>query len=136
MEVVACGSYRRGKETCGDLDITFHRDDFRQREEPLAANATNLDFSIEDKKVVLVDDVLFSGRTARAGLDAMLGFGRPDRVELLVLVDRRFTRQLPIQPDYVGRYADSIESERIAVKWKELDGKDQVILYNLEADNG
>ncbi|MDQ3101697.1 MAG: bifunctional pyr operon transcriptional regulator/uracil phosphoribosyltransferase PyrR, partial [Bacteroidota bacterium] len=83
----------------GELDITFHRDDFRHRAIPPSPSATALDFSLDDRKVILVDDVLFTGRTIRAGLDAMLAFGRPATVQLLVLIDRRFSRELPIQPD-------------------------------------
>ena len=84
---------------CGALDITFYRDDFRRREQPLLPSATNIDFIIENKKVILVDDVFFTGRTVRAGMDALLAFGRPQKVELLALIYRRFSRQLPIQPD-------------------------------------
>lgn len=113
---------------CGDLDITFHRDDFRKRE--LIPNRTNIDFIIEDKNVVLVDDVLFTGRTIRAGLDAMQAFGRPNDVELLVLVDRRFARHVPIQAKYVGITIDSIETQNVKVEWKESDGKDKITLFN------
>ena len=84
--------------------------------------------AIEDKKVVLMDDVLFSGRTIRAGLDAMMAFGRPKKVELMVLVDRRYTRHLPIQPDYVGKTIDSIASEKVKVEWKETEGADKIWL--------
>lgn len=113
---------------CGELDITFHRDDFRKRE--LIPNRTSIDFIIEDKNVVLVDDVLFTGRTIRAGLDAMQAFGRPNDVELLVLVDRRFSRHVPIQAKYVGITIDSIESQNVKVEWKESDGKDKVTLLD------
>ena len=112
----------------GDLDVTFFRDDFRRREKPLAPSNTEIDFLIEGKKVVLVDDVLYTGRTIRAGLDAMLSFGRPDAVELLVLIDRRFSRELPIEASYVGKAVDSIDSQRVAVSWKEIGGKDLVEL--------
>jgi pyrimidine operon attenuation protein/uracil phosphoribosyltransferase len=113
---------------CGDLDITFYRDDFRKKE--LIPNRTNIDFIIEDKNVILVDDVLFTGRTIRAGLDAMLAFGRPKDVELLVLVDRRFSRHVPIQAKYVGLTIDSIETQNVKVEWKETDGKDRITLLN------
>lgn len=113
---------------CGALDNTFFRDDFRKKE--LIPNKTNVDFIIEDKNVVLVDDVLFTGRTIRAGLDAMLAFGRPADVELLVLVDRRFSRHVPIQAKYVGITIDSIEQQNVKVEWKEVDGKDKVTLTN------
>jgi pyrimidine operon attenuation protein/uracil phosphoribosyltransferase len=117
---------------CGHLDITFHRDDFRRKEKPMLANPTIIDFEIEDRKVVLVDDVLFTGRTIRAGLDAMLAFGRPREVELLVLIDRRFKREIPVQADYVGKWVDSIESQRVEVEWKEAEGEDKVILHSNE----
>lgn len=112
----------------GDLDVTFFRDDFRRKE--LIPSKTNVDFIIEDKNVILVDDVLFTGRTIRAGLDAMLAFGRPKDVELLVLIDRRFSRHLPIQAKYVGKTIDSIESQNVRVEWEEVDGKDKVTLLN------
>lgn len=113
---------------CGELDITFYRDDFRKKE--LIPNRTSIDFIIEDKNVVLVDDVLFTGRTIRAGLDAMLAFGRPNDVELLVLVDRRFSRHVPIQAKYVGIIIDSIETQNVKVEWKESDGKDKITLFD------
>jgi pyrimidine operon attenuation protein/uracil phosphoribosyltransferase len=110
----------------GKLDITFYRDDIRK--ELHIANRTDIPFSIEGKNVVLIDDVLYTGRTIRAGLDALLDFGRPEKVELCVLIDRRFSRQLPIQPDYVGKSIDSILSQKIKVYWKIKDGKDEVII--------
>lgn len=116
------------KINCGDLDTTFYRDDFRKKE--LIPNQTNINFIIEDKNVILIDDVLFTGRTIRAGLDAMLAFGRPSDVELLVLVDRRFSRHLPIQAKYVGLTIDSIASQNVKVDWKETDGKDRVTLID------
>lgn len=113
---------------CGELDTTFYRDDFRKKE--LIPNRTNIDFIIEDKNVVLVDDVLYTGRTIRAGLDAMLAFGRPNDVELLVLVDRRFSRHVPIQAKYAGITIDSISTQNVKVEWKETDGKDKVTLLD------
>ena len=110
----------------GKLDITFYRDDIRK--ELHIANRTDIPFSIEGKNVILIDDVLYTGRTIRAGLDALLDFGRPEKVELCVLIDRRFSRQLPIQPDYVGKSIDSILSQKIKVYWKIKDGKDEVII--------
>ena len=103
----------------GFLDTTFYRDDFRRRDTPLKANATTIDFLIEDKKVVLVDDVLFTGRTIRAAMDALMDFGRPQKVELLTLIDRKYTRDVPIQPDYVGREVNTIESQKVLVEWQE-----------------
>jgi pyrimidine operon attenuation protein/uracil phosphoribosyltransferase len=111
----------------GKLDITFYRDDLRQSGLH-TANKTDIPFSIENKNVVLIDDVLYTGRTIRAALDALLDFGRPSKVELCVLVDRRFSRQLPIQPDYVGKAIDSIISQKVKVFWKEKDGQEEVML--------
>ncbi|OJY98090.1 MAG: PyrR protein [Sphingobacteriales bacterium 40-81] len=107
----------------GKLDITFYRDDVR--DELHTANQTDIAFSIENKTVILVDDVLYKGRTVRAALDALLTFGRPDKVELCVLIDRRFRRELPIQPDYCGKAIDSINSQKVKVEWD----KEEVILY-------
>tara|TARA_B100000683_G_scaffold277941_1_gene341058 strand:+ start:9670 stop:10128 length:459 start_codon:yes stop_codon:yes gene_type:complete len=101
----------------GSLDITFYRDDFRRRKNPLVPSSTQLNVSLEDKKVVLIDDVLYTGRTVRAALDAMLDFGRPSSVELLVLIDRRLSRHVPIQPDYVGHTVDVVAEERVTVEW-------------------
>ncbi|MEQ8325280.1 MAG: bifunctional pyr operon transcriptional regulator/uracil phosphoribosyltransferase PyrR [Vicingaceae bacterium] len=119
----------------GNLDVTFHRDDFRRKQSPLIPNKTNIDFIIEGKKVVLIDDVLYTGRTIRSGMDAMLAFGRPTKVELLVLIDRRYSRDLPIQPDYTGLSVDTIARQRVSVKWKEVDGEDKVALQTI-IDNG
>lgn len=103
----------------GHLDATFYRDDFRRRESPLVPNKTNVPFLIEGKKVILIDDVLASGRMVRAALDAMTAFGRPKTVELLVLIDRRYNRELPIDPNYVGMQVSTVESQRVQVEWKE-----------------
>lgn len=112
----------------GKLDITFYRDDIRKElHEP---NKTDILFSIEGKNVVLIDDVLYTGRTIRAALNALLDFGRPDKVELCVLIDRRFSRQFPIQPDYVGKSIDSIISQKVRVRWKEKDGVEQVVILD------
>ena len=118
--------------TCGQLDITFYRDDFRTREKPIIPSVTNIDFSIESKKVVLIDDVLYTGRTIRSGLDALLAFGRPTCVELLVLIDRRFQRDLPIQADYVGKAVDTLNSELVSVEWKNSEGADKIVLFTPE----
>lgn len=112
----------------GKLDITFYRDDVRK--ELHKANKTDILFSIEGKKVILVDDVLYTGRTIRAALDALLDFGRPGRVELCVLIDRMFSRELPIQPDYVGKAIDSIISQKVKVFWKEKDGREEVLIID------
>lgn len=114
----------------GELDITFFRDDFRQQDKTIVPSKTTIDFSIENKNVVLIDDVLFTGRTIRSGLDAMLAFGRPAKVELLVLVDRRFQRDLPIQPNYIGCVVDTIQEEKVKVLWKETEEEDKVFIIN------
>ncbi len=114
----------------GYLDITFYRDDFRRSDKPLEANTTNIDFIVEDKKVVFIDDVLYTGRSIRAALTAVQSFGRPTEIELLTLIDRRFSRHVPIQPDYRGRQVDAINEEKVKVCWKEKDGEDAVYLIN------
>ena len=116
----------------GSLDITFFRDDFRRKQKPLVPSITNIDFSIENKIVVLVDDVFFTGRTVRSGLDAIMTFGRPLSVEFLTLIERRFTQHLPIKADYIGQSIDTINEEKVSVLWKENDGKDQILLYTPE----
>ena len=114
----------------GHLDITFYRDDFRRGEKPLEANKTKIDFIVEDKKVVFIDDVLYTGRSIRAALTAIQSFGRPAEIELLSFIDRRFSRHLPIQPDYNGRQVDAINEEKVIVNWKENDGEDVVYLVS------
>jgi pyrimidine operon attenuation protein/uracil phosphoribosyltransferase len=115
----------------GYLDATFYRDDFRRRETPLKPNATHVPFVIEAKNVILIDDVLFTGRTVRAALDAMTAFGRPRKVELLTLIDRKYSRDLPIEPNYVGKHVDSIFSQRVLVQWKEQGNpEDSIWLMN------
>ena len=122
--------------TCGQLDITFYRDDFRRREQPLIPSVTNIDFIIEDKKVVLIDDVLYTGRSIRSGLEALLAFGRPKQVELMILIDRQFERHLPIQADYIGKTVNTLTSQVVLVEWEQNEGKDQVYLVNQEDKNG
>ena len=112
----------------GRLDITFYRDDIRK--ELHVPNQTDIRFSIEGKKVILVDDVLYTGRTIRAALDALMDFGRPEKVELVVLIDRRYSRQLPIQPDYTGKSIDSIVTQKVKVLWQEKDQRDEVVLID------
>lgn len=114
----------------GFLDITFYRDDFRRGTKTLEATKTKIDFLIEDKKVVLVDDVLYTGRSIRAALTAIQSFGRPSEIELLTLIDRRFSRHLPIQPTYKGRQVDAINNEKVKVMWRENDGEDTIYLIN------
>ncbi|WP_121666688.1 bifunctional pyr operon transcriptional regulator/uracil phosphoribosyltransferase PyrR [Mesonia aquimarina] len=114
----------------GKLDITFYRDDFRRSKKPLEANKTRIDFLVEDKRVIFIDDVLYTGRSIRSALTAIQSFGRPKEIELLTLIDRRFSRHLPIQPDYNGRQVDAINEERVKVNWKENEGEDCVYLVN------
>ncbi len=114
----------------GALDASFYRDDFRRRDTPIEVSGTTIDFLIENKKVILIDDVLFSGRTVRAAMDALMDFGRPSSVEYLVLIERRFSRELPVKADYVGQTIDSVVSERVDVQWIGEQGK--VILTNIE----
>lgn len=110
----------------GKLDITFYRDDVRKSLH--IANSTDIPFSLENKHVILIDDVLYTGRTIRAALDALLAFGRPSKVSLCVLIDRRFSRELPIQPDFTGKTIDTIISQKVKVCWQERDEVDEVVL--------
>ncbi|WP_191859765.1 bifunctional pyr operon transcriptional regulator/uracil phosphoribosyltransferase PyrR [Hanstruepera ponticola] len=114
----------------GHLDITFFRDDFRRSDKPLEANTTKIDFLVEGKKIVFIDDVLYTGRSIRAALTAIQSFGRPNEIELLTLIDRRFSRHLPIQPNYKGRQVDAINEEKVIVHWQEEQGEDAVYLIN------
>lgn len=111
----------------GVLDVTFYRDDFRRRVKPLAASNTDIPFIIEGKQVVLVDDVLFTGRTINAAMNALSDFGRPKNVELLTLVNRRYSRHLPIEPDYVGQVVNTIQSQHVKVEWTEQGSKEDSI---------
>lgn len=120
--------YRVKNILLGQLDITFFRDDFRRSHKPLEANSTKIDFLVEGKNVVFIDDVLYTGRSIRAALTAIQSFGRPNEIELLALIDRRFSRHLPIQPDYKGRQVDVINNEKVKVNWTENDGEDSVYL--------
>lgn len=112
----------------GYLDITFFRDDFRRSNKVLEASETQMNFIVEDKNVVFIDDVLYTGRSIRAALTAIQSYGRPKSIELLILIDRRFSRHLPIQPDYRGRQVDAIDEEKVVVNWKETQGEDTVYL--------
>ncbi|MFK5981892.1 MAG: bifunctional pyr operon transcriptional regulator/uracil phosphoribosyltransferase PyrR [Flavobacteriaceae bacterium] len=114
----------------GYLDITFYRDDFRRNDKTIEANKTKINFLVEGKRVVFIDDVLYTGRSIRAALTAVQSFGRPSEIELLTFIDRRFSRHLPIQPDYRGRQVDAINNEKVKVCWQENDGEDAVYLIN------
>lgn len=116
----------------GYLDATFYRDDFRRRAEPLKPNATRVPFVIEGKNVILIDDVLATGRMVRAALDAMSAFGRPEKVELCVLIDRVYNRDLPIKPDYLGKKVNTLDSQKVLVEWTEQGhSEDSIWLVDL-----
>lgn len=127
LKAILVNEYSVPEVKLGFLDITFFRDDFR-RGETLEANKTQIDFLVEGKKVIFIDDVLYTGRSINAALQAIQSFGRPSEVELLVLIDRRFSRHLPIQPDYRGRQVDAINNEKVVVKWEATHGEDSVEL--------
>ncbi len=114
----------------GYLDTTFHRDDFRRRSEPILASQTKINFQIEGADVILVDDVLYTGRSVRAALDAMITFGRPNKVEFLALIDRLYSRDIPIEATYVGRSVNTLHSEKVHVDLKEQGGTDNIWLVN------
>ena len=116
----------------GNLDISFYRDDLRRREEPIVPQIMDMNMSLEGKDVVLIDDVLFTGRSIRSAIDALMAFGRPQTVELLILIDRKFSRDLPIQANYVGKTIDAIESEKVIVEWKENTGFDRILMRKSE----
>jgi len=115
----------------GLLDITFFRDDFRRHNKPLNPNISDMNVKIESKSVVLIDDVLYTGRSIRAALTAIETYGRPKFIELLILIDRRFSRELPIHPNYTGVKVDSIQNDRVTVNWKDKESEDSVYLINI-----
>lgn len=116
----------------GYLDATFYRDDFRRRDSPVKANETKIDFLIEGKNVILIDDVFYTGRSVRAALDAMIAYGRPKKVELLTLIKRKYSQHVPIYPDYVGKEVNTMESQNVVVEWKGQAGieEDNIWLQN------
>ncbi|MEO7176484.1 MAG: bifunctional pyr operon transcriptional regulator/uracil phosphoribosyltransferase PyrR [Saprospiraceae bacterium] len=118
----------------GKLDITFYRDDFRMRDKPLKANVTEMDFLVDHKRVILIDDVLYTGRTISAALAALANYGRPDSVRLLALVDRRFNRHLPIRCDYKGITVDSLDEAYVKVEWASEQGQDRILIYPEKTD--
>lgn len=118
----------------GKLDITFYRDDFRTREKPLKAAPTEMNFIVENKRVILVDDVLYSGRTVQAALTALNHYGRAQQVELVTMVDRRFNRSLPIKADYVGLRVDALDKAYVRVEWAAADGEDQILIFDSERE--
>lgn len=105
----------------GELDSTFYRDDYRRGNKPLIPNTISLDFDVEDKEVIIIDDVLYTGRSVRSALNAMADFGRPKHTSLLCLIDRRYNRELPIQPDYVGLEVDTRANDRVLVDLEEQE---------------
>lgn len=116
----------------GRLDATFYRDDYRRRE-PVRANSTKVPFLLEQKRVILIDDVIATARMVRAALDAMAAFGRPESVELLVLIDRTYNRDVPIQPNYVGKRVNTLDSQKVLVEWREQGHEtDNIWLMDLE----
>ena len=120
---------RGTKIPLGKLDITFYRDDFRTSKKPLAANINDMPFVIENQRIILVDDVSYTGRSVQAALSALNHYGRPESIKLLVLVDRRFNRQLPIRPDYVGLGIDALDEAYVRVEWAEVEGTDRILLF-------
>ncbi len=113
----------------GKLDITFYRDDYRHKEKPLKASITEIDFLVEGKRVILVDDVLYTGRTIHAAMTALQDFGRPKTIDLICLVDRRFNRHFPINPDFAGITVDSLDEAYVKVEWND-NGDDQILLFS------
>jgi pyrimidine operon attenuation protein / uracil phosphoribosyltransferase len=116
----------------GELDISFYRDDVGRRPDQPVVHASHIDFNVDGMTVVIVDDVLYTGRTVRAAIEALFDYGRPDRVQLAVLADRGH-RELPIRPDYVGKNLPTSRDERVNVRVEELDGVDEVTIVELAA---
>ncbi len=121
---------KKPKFDFGKLDITFYRDDFRTSQVPLQASKTEVDFLVENKKVILVDDVLYTGRTVQAAMSALLAFGRPKTVELLVMVDRRFNRHLPIKADYTGIRIDAVDDAYVRVELENIEETDRILIFS------
>ena len=117
----------------GLLDITFYRDDFRRNEKILEASRTDFILSVENKNVVFIDDVLFTGRTVRAALTAIESFGRPKSIELLILIDRRFSRELPIQPDYKGLQVDVYKNQKVLIEWSDESKNDYAYMTTINS---
>jgi pyrimidine operon attenuation protein/uracil phosphoribosyltransferase len=125
------GELARFEVPRGDIDIAFYRDDLATRPPAPVVHSSHLDFAIEGRTVVIVDDVLFTGRTVRAAIEALFAYGRPARVQLAVLADRGH-RELPIRPDYVGKNLPTAHDERVNVRVEELDGVDEVSVSQLQ----
>jgi pyrimidine operon attenuation protein / uracil phosphoribosyltransferase len=119
----------RGALRYGKVDITFYRDDFHLRSAPPIASETQLEFPVEGQRIILVDDVLYTGRTIQAAMTALGDFGRPATVELLALVDRRFNRHLPIRANYAGLQVDAVDEAYVRVSWADQDGEDRILIF-------
>lgn len=113
----------------GKIDITFYRDDYRNRSKPLIASGTVMDFNIEEKKVLLIDDVLYTGRSVHAAISALQHYGRPKSIELLTFVDRRFNREFPIHPDFLGLEVDALDEAYVKLYWNEVLTSASVHIY-------
>lgn len=111
----------------GELDATFYRDDFRRTDTPLLPNSMEMEFNVEGKNLILVDDVLYTGRTIRAALDSINDFGRPRQIELMALINRKYKREVPIHPDYVGEEVDTRADDYVQVEWKDNQCKVWII---------
>jgi len=122
--------YPKQKLKLGKLDITFYRDDYRMRESPLKANATHMDFDIDATKLLLVDDVLYTGRTIQAAMSSLQDLGRAAKLELMTMVDRRYNRHLPIKSDYTGIEVDALDEAYVSVEWEHQDGQDKIMIYS------
>ena len=114
--------------TSGNLDYSFFRDDFRRNEKTIKVKPSNIDISIENKKLVLIDDVLFTGRSIRAAMSSIDSYGRPESIELMVLIDRRFKRELPIEANYFGAKIDTIDGDKVSVVWGDNKGDNVVYI--------
>lgn len=131
LEIIT-SEYPKRKIELGKLDITFYRDDYRMRDTPLKANATQIDFDIEGTKLLLVDDVLYTGRTIQAAMSSLQDLGRIAKLELMTMVDRRYNRHLPIKSDYTGLQVDSLDEAYVSVEWEHLDGQDKIMIYSVK----
>ena len=129
QSVVKPQASRGGNIPFGKLDITFYRDDFRTSKKPLAANVNDMPFVIENQRIILVDDVLYTGRSVQAAMTALNHYGRPKSIKLLVLVERRFNREIPVRPDYIGLSMDSLDDAYVSVEWAETEGEDRILIY-------
>ncbi len=129
IEIIKSKNKRR-KIHFGKLDITFYRDDFRLRTKPLKASATEIEFNIDSKRVILIDDVLYTGRTIHAAMSALQDVGRVERLELLTMVDRRFNRHLPIKSDYTGIQVDSLDEAYVKVQWQHQEEEDKILIFS------